>query len=482
MRTDHVISEIEAYLDETLPVGAARSVEAHIEHCATCARHLAEARRLRRELGPAMQAVLGHPQIPVYLRQRVKEATHSPSRGWGYPLRFVNTLGSLAVILVVALGVYVTIRGQLYTPTQPISVASQNSGVPTATVSPTETPQLRAGTSLGDELSVKAMSAISESDTIHASTPSPIVTATRSSAVVTVSPAIRTNISVPAGTIAFPLFDGVKYQTYLIKPDGSDMRPVSLPGVSEPALYPGNGGPMLAARSWNDPEGPRALVTTDVDSAGAAAITHFWEDAQPDWSPVENRLIFASQRESDRLWRLYSVWGDGSLEQNLRRRGKSPTFAPDGQRFAYEGCDDSDNRCGLWLTTLTMSEFESSPVVTDATAKAPDWSPVTDAIVYMANQDDQWDLFVKTLDDVSPRRLTSSPANDGLPVWSPDGQWIAFVSDRDGSWGMWLIHPASGEIRPVTTFNIGAISAPGRLPYNQHGDRAWWDEQLSWGP
>ncbi len=30
-------------------------------------------------------------------------------------------------------------------------------------------------------------------------------------------------------------------------------------------------------------------------------------------------------------------------------------------------------------------------------------------------------------------RLTTSPAWEALPTWSPDGQRIAFVTDRDGN-------------------------------------------------
>ncbi len=40
-----------------------------------------------------------------------------------------------------------------------------------------------------------------------------------------------------------------------------------------------------------------------------------------------------------------------------------------------------------------------------------------------------------------PRRLTSSPAADMNPRWSPDGRTIAFISSRSGSPQVWMIDP-----------------------------------------
>jgi Tol biopolymer transport system component len=42
------------------------------------------------------------------------------------------------------------------------------------------------------------------------------------------------------------------------------------------------------------------------------------------------------------------------------------------------------------------------------------------------------DLYVMPIANGTPRRLTSHPATDWQPVWSPDGSQIAFASDRAG--------------------------------------------------
>ncbi len=50
------------------------------------------------------------------------------------------------------------------------------------------------------------------------------------------------------------------------------------------------------------------------------------------------------------------------------------------------------------------------------------------------------------------RPVTTSPADDIDPCWSPDGQWVAFASDRSGNYDIWVAI-ASGEddsLRQVT--------------------------------
>jgi Tol biopolymer transport system component len=292
-------------------------------------------------------------------------------------------------------------------------------------------------------------------------------------------PGSAPQLVLPAGTIAFSFFDAAPgrqvYETHLISPNGSHHRTFLLEGVSEPALSPG--GRQMAYRAWSQPTSPRSLLSSNLEGYTPQRVGGFWEDALPDWSPIESRIIFSSQREADRRWRLYTSWGDGSNEVNLRREGRNPTFAPDGYRFAFESCDGTGSRCGLWLGDLENSEYDSYSFLEDSLAQAPDWSPVGETIVYMANPNDNWDLYLVESDGSRIRRLTTNPAIDGLPVWSPDGEWLAFLSDRGGAWGIWLLHVDTGKVEQVISLPGATFTPPADSPY---GQRNWWDEQLSW--
>ena len=66
------------------------------------------------------------------------------------------------------------------------------------------------------------------------------------------------------------------------------------------------------------------------------------------------------------------------------------------------------------------------------------------------------DVWIVPARGGEPRRLTSSPAADMNPRWSPDGRTIAFISTRSGSPQVWRIDPSGGEAVQVTRISTGA--------------------------
>lgn len=512
MLTKHVFHLLEPYLDRQLSDEERRQVEDHLYICPMCARRFFDTQRLNKEVGPVMKTVLGQPTPPPALRHRVRhaleEAEPGSPRGFGWTLsgQILNTAGTMAIIALLAFAVFAVVQGQI-----PGAQVSSKNGSLQGTDSlqeniesapqPTLTPQLERTviltltfSSLEETLPKDLFSRQSDRDTMAAGEPPSTISEPLTKAQSQPDGQTPAQLSqrdsvtgvgnqpkLPGGTIAFSFFNPAAYrqvyEIHLISPDGKDHSIFSLDGVSEPALRQTADGYELAYRAWSEPTSPRALLTSDLEGFRPNVVGHFWEDAQPDWSPTENRLIFASQRESDRHWRLYTSWGDGSTEVNLRREGKSPTFAPDGYRFAFESCDPTGNQCGLWIADLDNSEFGARPFLEDPQAKSPDWSPVGEQIAYMSNQDNNWDLYLVNSDGSGRRRLTDAAAIDGLPVWSPDGKWLAFLSDRGGKWGIWLLHVASGEVQQVFKFDGGTLDPPARDPY---GERSWLDEQLSW--
>ncbi len=510
MPTKHVTHQIEAYLDNDLSAADRRRLEEHIAHCPTCAHRLFEARRLGNELGTVMKKKLGHPTLPPALRYKIRDQLQNEKSSprfqlpWATYGRILNAVGTFGAVAVLLLAAFFVIRGQLpgnATQVQLSANPDDNSEEATASALPTpmtvaehdQDSQPTPITSLGDSLTPRTEA----SDAAEAIAPQPQVSPENS----TPPPPSRTNAepsssppedkrqetltepSVPDGTIAFAFFNaGAQfYEIHLVDPDGKNRRRFPVAGVSEPALHRTAAGDyQIAYRAWGAPTAPRALISNDWDNTQPETITNFWEDSHPDWSPTENRIIFASQRESDRRWRLYTAWGDGSYEENLQREGKSPTFAPDGFRFAFVGCEEPLNRtgCGLLVGDLETIAQEATLILGDGLAESPDWSPTGEAIAYMANPTGDWDLYMVDSHGGQPRQLTDDPAIDGLPVWSPDGDWLAFLSNRSGRWGIWALHVASGHTQLVVDFNEGDVTSPGGLaPYQ---DRTWQDEQLSW--
>jgi WD40-like Beta Propeller Repeat len=66
---------------------------------------------------------------------------------------------------------------------------------------------------------------------------------------------------------------------------------------------------------------------------------------------------------------------------------------------------------------------------------APSFSPdgTRLAFVWNGEQQDNFDIYVRMVDEGPLHRLTTNPATDYNPAWSPDGQSLAFLRSRGES-------------------------------------------------
>ena len=198
--------------------------------------------------------------------------------------------------------------------------------------------------------------------------------------------------------------------------------------ASQPALS--RDGKRLAFRSWDKAQ--RGILVHEMVDGHIWTWVSYSEAARPSWGPDNQAIVFASQQESDRNWRLYRTLG---LEIDRVRRhggdiyGRVPAWLADG-RIVYWECPE--DKCGLYLmqgdgtspVRLTMAEHDLAP------SASPDGSRVA----FMSNRDGNWEVYV--VDIARPEgpqgqglvRITRDSARDGLPTWSPDGRWLAFVS------------------------------------------------------
>src|SRR5262245_37672474 len=92
-----------------------------------------------------------------------------------------------------------------------------------------------------------------------------------------------------------------------------------------------------------------------------------------------------------------------------------------------------------------------TPVVVPFTSYAgsesePAFSPVGREIAFVWDGDKEGnsDIYVKLLDVGKPLRLTTDPAKDHGPVWSPDGRYIAFMRRQSIGTETVILVPALG--------------------------------------
>ena len=78
------------------------------------------------------------------------------------------------------------------------------------------------------------------------------------------------------------------------------------------------------------------------------------------------------------------------------------------------------------------------------------------------------DLWVVGRSGGEARRLTSTPAAESNPYFSPDGKWIAFTSERTGSPSVYVVSADGGDARRLT-WNPASTEARGWTPDGKPG-------------
>jgi Tol biopolymer transport system component len=142
------------------------------------------------------------------------------------------------------------------------------------------------------------------------------------------------------------------------------------------------------------------------------------------------------------------------VQLTSERYARGGSFSPDGAQIAYASArDDGDN----WDICLKIvGETEVRRLTTDpAREEDPAWSPDGTQIAFLRRTGDV--PPTSSIHLVSPlggpaRRVSGFPA-DGQLSWSVDGRWLAarkVPSEADAPGGIFLVSVASGEARAVT--------------------------------
>jgi TolB protein len=100
---------------------------------------------------------------------------------------------------------------------------------------------------------------------------------------------------------------------------------------------------------------------------------------------------------------------------------------------------------------------QAAPTATAEILRTP-W-PTPDPLIaggsmaFSLRQNGNDDIYVLSIGQAEPIRLTNHPAEDRNPAWSPDGRQLAFSSNRAGSRHIYVLDLPTGELRRVSHSN-----------------------------
>ena len=96
------------------------------------------------------------------------------------------------------------------------------------------------------------------------------------------------------------------------------------------------------------------------------------------------------------------------------------------------------------------------PVLTDSGSNIQAvLSPDRTRLAFSSNRNGSYDLYVADPDGGRPRRLTSSPGNEGEPAWTPDGSKLVYTATTGTNTQVAVIPADGGESRQLTIASGG---------------------------
>lgn len=180
----------------------------------------------------------------------------------------------------------------------------------------------------------------------------------------------------------------------------------------------------------------------------------------PTWSPDGSSIAYIYLPTGPPYWELRVLRMSDGVVQILLTDDvffSPPTWSPDGGKMAF--VSKRSGNPDIWVLDIPRPSsvtLESAPhslqQLTHHTAidKEPTWSPDGRFLAFTSTRSGNEDIWVMKVPDLSPveasmlllttlQQLTSYPASDHYPRWSPDGVTLAFTSDRAGHEDPWVM-------------------------------------------
>jgi len=199
-----------------------------------------------------------------------------------------------------------------------------------------------------------------------------------------------------------------------------------------------------------------------IDQAGPIAVAP-GADGNADWSPDGRWIVFTSARTGQGDLYLVDV---NHIDQPPRQLTHNPvsselyaSFSPDSKSIIFVGHTDNGDNLYIIDDVGAVGARPRQLTTWARTQTRPSWSPDGKRFAFYSNHDkaERFDLYVASLGS-NPYPLAQGVvmSHDG-PVWTPDGASIVYVQDNDDQYDpIWITPYAdSGGAHKLATDTVG---------------------------
>lgn len=105
----------------------------------------------------------------------------------------------------------------------------------------------------------------------------------------------------------------------------------------------------------------------------------------------------------------------------------------------------------MWVRSLLAASTLQQLTTDPATDVRPVWSPDGQRVAFQSNRNGSYSIWVMDVDGQKQRQVVPGVSDDRHPAWSPDGKQLAFDSDASGRREIWIVDSDGQNPRQVTS-------------------------------
>lgn len=258
---------------------------------------------------------------------------------------------------------------------------------------------------------------------------------------------------------------GTRRDIYLVNANGTGLTNLTNGGFTatqfiSPAWSPTGEKIAFAAKEYGNFD----IFVMNLNTRAVQRMTlSSIDDDTPIWAPDESFLVCVDKNGSllkidvsDPV-NIAPVSLNGGTAASV---GKNPVWSPDGHRIAFEANNDIYMIEFLTNTPKPYTQWIVYRVTTSpANDHSPSWSPDSRTLTFISDRTGSDDIYAlagsfKEAEGLAVRLSTTDLEDESEVSWSPDGSKLIYVSEVSGTKEIFMMSPSGADVVRLTTNNV----------------------------